>query len=120
MPFDGREFRVETRAELELRILREARDGIARPEFWVQRSLEIFGARCAIGWVMYAGLVTGHESAWRLPTKLLWPALPWYWRIATLKNRHGTVARFNDMPWRSHRRMVRLYDRAIRLAKRRC
>jgi len=126
MPFDGstqrdRNYagfgrRDQTRAERDLRILREARVQIAARGGWHRGSLGALGvSMCAIGWLQHIGWAHGERDHQALAQRLLWPALPWCWRLAN----YGGLAAFNDAPWRRQKRMVQLYSRAIRLAERR-
>jgi hypothetical protein len=115
MPFDGAEWL--SRAELDLRILRAARVALARSGAWHQGTLGEPGvSMCVIGWIHHIGWNVGERDYETLGRRLLWPALPWRWRLV---DRFWTLASFNDAPWRRQRRMVRLLSRAIRLAEQR-
>ena len=124
MPFDGwkRELSsgmvvIENRAERDLRILRAARVQIAARGGWHRGGLGEPGiSMCAIGWLHEVGWDHGDRDYEGLARRLLWPALPWHWRLV---NSFWALAVFNDVWWRRQKRMVRLYSRAIRLAERR-
>ena len=114
MPFDCTP--VETRAQRDLRILRLARQAIARRGGWHRGGLGEPGvSMCAIGWLHHIGWEVGDRDYEGLARRLLWPALPLRWRFTD----HWALAQFNDAPWRRKQRVVRLYDKAIRLAERR-
>jgi len=108
---------IETRAQRDLCILREARVQVARRGGWYHGGLGVPGvSMCVIGWLQHIGWEHGDRDSAALAQRLLWPALPWRWRLS---NDYLTLAMFNDVPWRRQKRMVRLYSRAIRLAERR-
>lgn len=120
MPFDSTP--IETDAQRNVRILREARAGLLRPNAWVQGVFSNGdGSHCALGWAMK---FYGEATGWRYADcvacthakRLLYPALPWWWRRYEIA-RLDEVARFNDAPWRRKQAIVQLFDRAIRIAE---
>lgn len=117
MPFDSTGFvgpRVLSPQEAhELKMLREARDGIAQSGRWCQYRYHgewltaLGGAHCAIGWLEYVSRGNGHVLA----TAHLAPLVPRSY--ATTRDPAGHVIRYNDKKGRSQKMMVKLFDRAI-------
>ena len=117
MPFDGRNFVVSPAKQRDLAILRTARDALARPGNWIQGTLHYDGARCAVGWLIAAAGEGPVKASYNpLIAKLLQPALPRGYRS---NSPTFGVGRFNDVPWRRKRRIVQLFDDAIRLREKR-
>ena len=115
MPFDATP--VETRAQRDLRILRLSRQAIAARGGWHKGGLGDPGiSMCVIGWLHHIGWAEGDRDYEALARRLLWPALPWRWRVF---RDFWSLAQFNDAPWRQQKRIVKLYTLAIRLAERR-
>lgn len=99
MPFDAG---FLTNKELDLAILRAARDGISKPGGWCQHCpADGHGAHCALGWIQHIG--GGHR------------AVRWLQEALPPRHQEWGVPCYNDSRWRTQRQMVRLFDRAIRL-----
>lgn len=107
MPFDA------LPEQIDLISLRLARDSVAKPGAWHQGSI---GSResdqfCALGWMVRA---SDFQMGLGRAGDLLFPGLPWRYRMTDRKYKTGSVAAYNDIPWRSQKAIVRLFDRAIR------
>lgn len=107
MPFDGLPEGLVT----DLVKLKIALDGVR--EGWTQCAFGLpkDDEHCAIGWLLVATDYDTKETA-RLALKYLYPALP---ERARKRERLESIWEYNDRG--SHKRIVQLFDDAVKLAE---
>jgi hypothetical protein len=113
MPFDCLPEQLLT----DLVKLKLARDGIAGGQGWSQHELGLTDepSHCVIGWLLVAADWDAREAT-RLLVDYVYPALPDSARTQ-VKGRVSAVYHYNDGGYQTQRRVVRLFDDAIRLAE---
>jgi hypothetical protein len=118
MPFDGLPYREYSQTELDLTILRRVRDHLENADSWITGIYSQGHRHCAIGWLQQ--FVTDRHIE-RIASLYLVPVLPW--RILPLSRRpkspSDAIILFNDRQ-KDKKRVIALFDRAIRRAARRC
>lgn len=124
MPFDGNELDF---SPIEVTVLLHARAGIASS--WIQGAMRnTEGGRCAVGWIFKAARLHKPDDelvlSRRVISEYLFRALPPSCQrkprqpvVSVDLFRQTMVMRYNDRQGRSRRRMIQLFDDAIKLAQ---
>jgi len=115
MPFDGVP-EYPTLEERDLAVLRRVVDGLREEDSWVIGVYHMGTRHCAIGWLQ--NFATQHDIQ-RIAGLYLVPALPLPWSLFRPRPPEPTdvIIKFNDRA--THKRVLALFERAIRRAERR-
>ena len=108
MPFDGTKY--EQQQDEVLALLRRARERVSKG--WCQGPSRDGDKFCAWGAVHHDSASADYRLAGAAINDL-YRALPWWRKLGSGYTRDGAVIFYNEMPWRRHKAIIALFDRAI-------